>query len=352
MPRDWRRLAWKSAAALLFHGGVIDFRPRSGSGRRFILAYHRVIPNDSQDLLFVQPGMYVTAETFDMHLCYLLAHYEVVPLETLLTMEEGDACAITFDDGWRDNYDTALPILRQHSVPATVFLATSLVGSKRWPWPDRICFYVHRVSAGEFSAAFESAWQDEAREPLGASMASRDRFAAAEKVLRRLKRLDHGLLTRVVARIDDRFAGLDAALHEQRPWVTWEEALEMEEQGISFGSHTENHVILVNVPPAEARQEIVKSRNVLSARLGRPVTAFCYPNGSYNSSIVRMVAEAGYRCAVTTKSGLLDRSAGPLESNRIMIHDDISSSRALFACTLAGLSGFRQMWPVGRGRSG
>ncbi len=125
----------------------------------------------------------------------------------------------------------------------------------------------------------------------------------------------------------------------------------MAEQGISFGSHTENHVILTNVLPSEARREILDSRSALATRVGRPVTAFCYPNGAYEPEIVRMVADAGYQCAVTTKSGPLERSAGPFELNRIMIDDDIANSPALFACTLAGLSGFSQVWPGGSRRS-
>ena len=121
----------------------------------------------------------------------------------------------------------------------------------------------------------------------------------------------------------------------------------MGSHGISFGSHTENHVILTNVPPAEARAEIVNSGTVLAAKVGKPTAAFCYPNGSYSPEVVRMVADAGYRCAVTTRRGPLESSAGPFELRRIMVHEDISNTPALFACALAGLSGFRQVWRTG-----
>ena len=66
-----------------------------------------------------------------MHIRYLRAHYDVVPLEDLISTGSDNACAITFDDGWRDNYVTAFPILRAHGVPATIFLATNLVGTDR-----------------------------------------------------------------------------------------------------------------------------------------------------------------------------------------------------------------------------
>lgn len=344
MRLDWKRQTRKAIAGLLFHSRLITLLSHSGSGRRFILAYHRVVPEDSEDVSFVQPGMYVTDGTFDMHLRYLLAHYDVVPLEDLISRQQGDACAITFDDGWRDNYVTAFPILRAHGVPATIFLATNLVGSTRWPWPDRISFYIHKTSPAAFSETFESAWRQETGEPLNVAASSADAFAAAEEVLQRLKRVEHRLLQRIVARIDDSFEKLNADLHGQRPWMTWKQAMEMGRHGISFGSHTENHVILTNVSPAEARAEIVNSGTALASRFGKPTTAFCYPNGSYSPEVVRMVADAGYRCAVTTRSGLLESSAGAFELRRIMLHDDISSSRPMFACTLAGLSGVRRLW--------
>jgi peptidoglycan/xylan/chitin deacetylase (PgdA/CDA1 family) len=352
MRLDWRRQTRKAIAGLLFHSRLITLLSHSGSGRRFIIAYHRVLPEGSEDLSFVQPGMYVTGATFGMHIRHLLAHYDVVPLEDLISRQEGHACAITFDDGWRDNYVTAFPILRAYGVPATIFLATNRVGAERWPWPDRICFYIHRASPARFTEAFESAWQRETGESARMVVRSSDAFATAEVVLRWLKHLEHSVLQRFVTRIDDSFKDLNAALHSQRPWLKWEEALEMGSHGISFGSHTENHVILTNVPPAEARAEIVNSGTVLAARLGKPTTAFCYPNGSYSPEVVRMVADAGYRCAVTTTSGPLESSAGPFELRRIMLHNDISNTPALFACALAGLGGFPHVWQAGGRRSG
>ncbi len=280
MRLGWKRQVRKAAAGLLFQSRLITILSHFGSRRRLILAYHRVVPEDSEDLSFVQPGMYVCGATLDMHIRYLRAHYDVLPLEELISTEADNACAITFDDGWRDNYVTAFPILRAHGVPATIFLATGLVGTTVWPWPDRICFYIHKASPTAFSEVFESAWRQEVGEPSGTPARSADAFAAAEEVLRRLKHVEHRLLQRIVVRIDDRFRELHAALHGQRPWLTWEEALEMGSHGISFGSHTENHVILTNVPPAEARAEIVNSGTVLAAKVGKPTAAFCYPNGS------------------------------------------------------------------------
>ncbi len=345
-----KRLTWKACAWLLYGAGALRFVDREASGHRFVLAYHRVIPRADEDRSFVQPGMYVTGESFRMQMRYLQARYRVVPLDELVSLKGGNACAITFDDGWRDTYTTAFPILREHGLPATVFVATNLVGSGRWPWPDRICFYIHRASPIAFSAAFEAAWRDHVGTPSGVRIAPGDRFDTAEMVLRRLKRLELDVLTRVMSRVDECFQTFNAVLHQEPPWLTWNEAREMAEHGMSFGSHTANHVILTSVPLPDARREITDSRSELASRLGRPVVAFCYPNGAYNADIIRVVAEAGYQYAVTTDGGSLERSAGPLRLNRMMIHDDVSSSHALFACALAGVYGFRYFLPSNRRR--
>ena len=90
-----------------------------------ILTYHRVIETWDETLDYSQPGMVVTAPTFERQVAILKEHFEVVTLGAVLA--DGNTagragrprCVVTFDDGWRDNYDLAFPILRRHDLPAT-----------------------------------------------------------------------------------------------------------------------------------------------------------------------------------------------------------------------------------------
>jgi len=104
-------------------------------GSLVVLMYHRVLPKDSPARRTEQPGMYVSPETLDLHLGELKRHFELVHLDDWLRRAEARstlprlACAITFDDGWRDNYDFALPVLARHGAPATIFLVSSYIGT-------------------------------------------------------------------------------------------------------------------------------------------------------------------------------------------------------------------------------
>jgi peptidoglycan/xylan/chitin deacetylase (PgdA/CDA1 family) len=206
-----------------------------------------------------------------------------------------------------------------------------------------VCFYVHGTEPRRFTAALDAAWREEVGRPFGEALVLANRSAAAETLLQRLKQLPHDTLHRVAARLDGSFPELNARLHRDRPWLTWDEVGEMSRYGVEFGSHTENHVILTGVTLAEAQAEIVNSRATLTSKLGKTPTAFCYPNGDCSPELARLVEDAGYRCAVTTRSGTVEDSPGPFELCRIMLHDDISNTRALFACRLAGVTGFRRL---------
>jgi peptidoglycan/xylan/chitin deacetylase (PgdA/CDA1 family) len=323
------------AAGFLFHVGGVNLLRSWRRNRGVILAYHRVLPAGSDDLSFTQPGMYVMQETFETQIRYLTRHYRLVALDDLLARPFDRTCAITFDDGWLDNYEYAFPLLKKYGVPATIFIATGQVGTGRWPWPDRICYYIHNAPAGRFAEALASALpSNRANRDNGGGLPA-DRHLAAEQVVQRLKALEHDLLDQVMTQVDCDFADLNAKLHQKRPWMNWDEVVEMSAAGIVFGSHTRSHVILTRVSGAEARVEIQDSRLDLSARLDKPTTAFCYPNGAYDPELVRMVSDAGYSLAVTTKRGLIDHSANPMTLNRLMIHNDMTDTVPMLACTLS-----------------
>lgn len=144
-----RGLARRAVSAAAYYSGLEEQRHRQAmQGRGVVLMYHRVLPDERPD---VDPGMFVTAAAFERHLHLLKARYDLVTIDAFGDWMAGrrqfarPPCAITFDDGWRDNYEVAFPLLQRHGVPATVFLVTSWIGHDDMLDADRIA---HMESSG------------------------------------------------------------------------------------------------------------------------------------------------------------------------------------------------------------
>jgi hypothetical protein len=125
-----------------------------------------------------------------------------------------------------------------------------------------------------------------------------------------------------------------------RPFLTWEEAQEMFRSGlISFGSHTAGHHILTSRTDEEIQRELVVSREKLIAeRLVDPsFVPFCYPNGDFTDRIAGMVKDALYSLAVTTRRGWNGPDSDSYRLRRIGVHQDMTSTPAMFGARLAGV---------------
>jgi len=305
-----------------------------------ILTYHRILerkgPRDC-----VQDGMFVDPETFDVHIRFLKKHFRIVPILELTSASDRNAdrrplCVLTFDDGWIDFYENAYPVLELHSVPATVFLATDFVGTGRRMWPDRVSRLYQERNVSQAKRAHQGVSSDPIVIRLEAIKGTtRQQSETAIAVLKN-HRLDR--IERVISELSDRW-GCDVRAQD-RDFLSWREVREMQSSGlVSFGSHTAGHQILTTLSVEEIERELVESKNALIREgVADPSDiSFCYPNGDHDDKIVRMVAEAGYRLAVTTEGGWNSYAPGdPFRFRRISIHQDICSTAAMLGCRIAG----------------
>lgn len=320
-------------AGILYYAGILNPRGCSFNGQSIILAYHRVLPAASEELRFIQPGMYVTTETFEKHMKYVNEHYHVIALEELIKNPGiKNACIITFDDGWYDNYQYAFPILKKYSIPATIFLATNLIGTNTWAWPDRISYYIHSVPKDQVVSIIDMLSTHGLIIPRRISMisSSKSRAVISDEIINHLKTMTEDARNSLTALLDSCMETLMSALNRQRPWMTWTEIKEMSSGNIAFGAHSHNHVILTQTNTEEATKEIADSKNTLIDKLGKPVSMFSYPNGNFNRELMRIIDNLGFKLAVTTRPGMLDESENPLALRRILIHNDMTGSKHMF----------------------
>src|SRR5262249_49553927 len=177
-----------------------------------------------------------------------------------------DTVVVTFDDGYRDNYTNAFPILKALGIPATIFLATDAIGTGKVLWHDRVFDAFRQTSRAVLDDYGDGATRYSLRSPaekLEVQGRIRDWLRAHEGP-RRLELVD-----RLVAR-------LEVPDRRQAPglMLDWDDVKRMHAGGVSFGSHTVTHPILTRIRPEQAREEITASKQRIQKHLGVPGEAF------------------------------------------------------------------------------
>lgn len=276
----------------------LDVVPRASVGilgaREYfplIFMLHRVLPEGEE---CYDPEMAISTRLFESFLNWIQAEFEVIPLENLIQSGRSRrrSCALTFDDGWVDNYRFAYPLLQQRKLPATIFLPVNFIGTERHFWQERI-WHCQQSAPEDFAAAAREACQ---RLPWMGSL-------AADISLPGLRRR---LLRRSSQEAEEFVHLLEQSLRtppfSERAFVNWDEVEAMRANGVQFGSHTREHCLLSVCPPELAERELRRSHEQLQERWGGPCS-LAYPWGANNLLIRSLARQAGYTCAVTTRSG-------------------------------------------------
>ena len=252
---------------------------------------------------------------------YLKKHCQVVPLRDIPRVVGSRTrrpfVALTFDDGFQNNYGVALPILQELDLPATVFLATDFIGSDDTPWFCRINEALSLTSLTRLD------WDGETYD-----LSNRQCRVQAQAYFQvRLKRFRHAELIEKTRATNRRTGGSPRQTNTRkgRPYrmLAAAEVAAMAGTGlIEFGAHTCSHAILSGLSDAERRREITTSLAAVERLTGAPCTLFAYPNGravDYGPGDVATLQDRKVDVAVTTLRGPNDRSIAPLEMRRYMI---------------------------------
>lgn len=308
-----------------------------------ILMYHRILPPEHGDMPIIQPGMVVHPQTLDMHLRLLRERFECVHLGDWLTRRARGqplpkkACAITFDDGWRDNYDYAFPVLRALDMPATIFLVSDMVGTPDTFWPERLARLLWNRGRGQSAAVWGLGEFDWLRGlgvacPAGQRAPTRGEIDA---VIQQCKRYSE-------AQIRQKLHAMLACVPQEQGGMTpdildWDQVSEMAASGlVRFGSHTRHHVRLGDaLDPSLLLDEVRTSREIIERHTHASAGLFCYPNGDYTPEVKRLVQDH-YQAACTTQKGWNDGAADAHALKRIGVHQDVACDETAFLARLSG----------------
>ena len=271
--------------------------PTGPHARLSILIFHRVLPET--DPLFPSEA---TVKSFDAQMGLLKSVFNVLPLpEAVARLKAGTlparAAAITFDDGYADNFTHALPILQKHSLHATFFIATSYLNGGRM-FNDTVIESIRRSPHAQLDL-----------NDLGLGKHDLDsdaeRAAAIGKILPQVKYLALDTREEIVAEIARR-AGASTLPNDLM--MTTDQLKKLHASGMEIGGHTHRHPILAKLDREAARAEIECGKAWLEETLGDRVRLFAYPNGKpgtdYLPEQAEIVRELGFDAAVSTQRGV------------------------------------------------
>ncbi|MDO8427259.1 MAG: polysaccharide deacetylase family protein [Deltaproteobacteria bacterium] len=245
-----------------------------------VLMYHHVSPKEG-DMITVTPS------TFEAQMRHVKdAGYRALTLNEVLDFIGGrlelkeKSIAVTFDDGYLDNYIYAFPALESCGIKAAVFVVTG--------WLD---------SATEANSAID-------KRALIEEFKNRPLTHSEAKQL-----IEKGFYNRAV--------------------IDWEMAKEMEASGlVEFHSHTVSHKNCDRIPDGELLTELKGSKEALEARFKKPCSFLCWPKGRYDSKALDMAKEAGYKGVITTKLGVVKQGSDPFAIERIVVKDSLQWFKA------------------------
>jgi peptidoglycan/xylan/chitin deacetylase (PgdA/CDA1 family) len=298
------RTALKTVAGAAFaaSGG---FRRARGTG--VVFTFHRVLPGDAP---VSGPMANLAVRQADFRAFLLETAARAVPLSLDGALLDGAApadqpwFAVTFDDGWRDNFLHAFPVLRELGIPATVFLATGAIEQRDPFW-----------------------WQG--LDELGEDVEAAKTLSPTER-----------------ARVVEAAFSKVGKQRFQDDFLTWDDIAEMEASGlIRFGAHSHGHGILPQLDAAEAEADLAENLALLRSKLSRPASRFfSWPDGQADTRLVPALRAAGFAGAVTTRPGCV-RPDGPAgewrEIPRLNVDRALASSRALRRWALVKAIGSR-----------
>lgn len=259
-----------------------------------ILMYHRFSAE--------KKGHEVTATTFEKQLQLIKRYFNPMTLVSVAQVirEKGqapsNAVVITVDDGYRDFYDIAFPLLKRYGVPATFFVTTGFVNQQLWLWYDQVRWILDHKKPNvkvvtlsglvvDLERSVEELWSLIVNHFL--QISNSERLIGIEQLISA--------------------CNLIVPIHAPHEYaaVNWVELAEMQKNGIEIGGHTVTHPSLGRASLEEAKKEIIQSKKDLDEALGHVERTFCYPNGQpedYTNEIKKIVTKAGYLTAVTAFS--------------------------------------------------
>jgi peptidoglycan/xylan/chitin deacetylase (PgdA/CDA1 family) len=340
--RAGRQCIKVAVALALYYSGIClvyqYLRRRLSPPRLKILAFHSVDDTPDYINLSVTPAQLTAVASFLTQRFELLSMDDVASILMGRRALERDAVAITFDDGYRDNYEHAFPILRRFGIPATIYVTTECVDSGRPP----AAYVVHAALAGAREAELDLAEHGLPAMSLRDWSAKRAAILALDARAKALGRQERdALVDAILAKVK----GAASTRAYQNRMLSWEQVRELQQNGVLIGGHSLSHPVLAELGADELKAEVAGCKVRIEERTGCAIRHFAYPYGGpveVTPPVVAAARDAGYQSAVLLEDRPLQ--VGKLwEIGRVLVGQEALGLRwggflrCLFACEMSGL---------------
>jgi len=294
------------------------------SGAVIALTFHRVLDDGDHQRTCSLEGMVIRKQTFRELSAHVAICYEPVDVRDVEPGVRRSKLPIvfTFDDGWVDTSTVAFPIAREHQIPLVVFVCPGLLDETAPFWPEQL--------VGLMREAGSALRSDE-----------------TEQLIERLKRALPEQREQYLANLREKARAAPGQVESTSGDRTLSSVAirQMAERGVCVGSHTQTHQILTMISPDSARRELRDSKVSIESMLSQCCDTFAYPNGNWSLETRDLVAEAGYKLAVTTMSGVWTKDCDPLAIPRVNIFEDkVIGWNRRFSATMFDYTTFWKAW--------
>lgn len=318
-------------ATLIDRFGALTLVTKAAAQTIIVLGYHRIrddggIPEHAFDEHLFGP----TQSHLERQLKWLKANFTVLSESDLLTVLsqprfKDRAVVVTFDDGYRDNYTLAYPVLRAHSVPAVFFVCPGLIDRGTLGWWDLIAYLVKQSTRPTIAIDGQNI------QLIGRKTSVIGMFNA------RMKRRPHSETADLIPRLAEACAvELPPSEVQCRELMSWNEVREVSGNGVAIASHTHTHRVLATLSKEDQLWELLESKARLEQQVGRPVRTVAYPAGNrsnFTEETKQLALECGYAGGFSYHSGFnMPGHVDLYDIARIAPSDDFD---AMFRCTTA-----------------
>lgn len=291
-----KKIVKMTLSYVLYYSGITGILRKRAVSQPRVLAYHSINDISIKSLEIEQE-----TDNFREQMLYLKSNYNILSLSDFLKYRTNgrqypdNSVLITFDDGYRDNYLNAFPILKKYNIPAVVFLTTGPIETENPLFFDALRFGLINTSG---------LMLDLKDIGLRRYFLDKKNKAYMSGMIREItdfsKKMDYNSKMELIRAIYDKLDLEWTAENNKKTYLSWDEIREMSENGIEFGSHTVTHPQLSQLSYETCKEELLRSKQIIEKQTAKPVRVLAYPfggNKDFNETVEKAAKEAGYECA-------------------------------------------------------